>query len=885
MSSDERQASEPFLRAGISPTSRTSSRRSSLASATMKTLKKIGNFPEMAAEEGDEYVFDIRQQVWRTREKAQPRAEPDSASRKGAVSRKPSKFEFFLAKTNLIKPKSKNRAPSAFADWVLLALLGTLMALISFAMDIVIHTLHHSRDTLMHVLDGQWGPSLVTWTAYGVILVTGAAVYCRKLGPQAVGSGIPEMKTIIRGVMLKEYLTLKTLIAKLIGLTLTLSSGAPVGKEGPFVHIGSALARQLSRIGSSINGVYGNESRRSEMLAAGCAVGVACTFSSPVGGVLYSIEATSIYFGMRNYKRCFLAATFSATVFRVLQVSAGTSAVVALYQTSFPKVCFTATQLPLFALLGLICGLVGALYVKLQRQYMYFVRQNRYMKKIYVDYWFLYPILVMAAFSGLTFPGGFGQYVAGSLLFGETVRDFFGTCSWLVGSNITNVCTLSELDVWSDAGRHHPLYILGAFFVFSFFFVTVSSTLPVPLGAFVPSFVIGGIIGRFYGEGVLYLFHGSEHPIYPGIYAVVGAAAFCGAVTHAVSVAIILYEVTGQLHFTIPILIGVLVAHATIKHIISSLYMSVIQIKKLPYLPDISHISQDFIGITADQFMRKNISFISSDSTLGDIRDLLIKYPRVKTFPICDSTRNRFLIGSCMRFKLAKVVEQTIGQKAYSAELARQMSEKLVSPPPAVPAQTPGTPSTPGLTIPTLGTPQVPATPQATIAQTPDDNDKDDSSGSRHESETLLEDAENRSMSGKFLRSLTRMSSHRFRINANLPPSAGFSVEERDRWIAAKLRAKIDLSEIEFDSAPFQLVDRTPLLNVHMIFSLMGLQRAYITRGGRLEGLICMRELRAAIENVKLGTLCARSVAESAKLSQFFMEGDSRKGEVEFKSG
>lgn len=45
------------------------------------------------------------------------------------------------------------------------------------------------------------------------------------------GSGIPEMKTILRGVALKEYLTFKTLVAKVIGLTATLGSGMPLGKE------------------------------------------------------------------------------------------------------------------------------------------------------------------------------------------------------------------------------------------------------------------------------------------------------------------------------------------------------------------------------------------------------------------------------------------------------------------------------------------------------------------------------------------------------------------------------------------------------------------------------------------------------------------------------
>lgn len=56
------------------------------------------------------------------------------------------------------------------------------------------------------------------------------------------------------------------------------------------------------------------------MLSAACAVGVACTFSAPVGGVLFSIEVTSVYFAVRNYWRGFFAATCSATVFRLLRV-------------------------------------------------------------------------------------------------------------------------------------------------------------------------------------------------------------------------------------------------------------------------------------------------------------------------------------------------------------------------------------------------------------------------------------------------------------------------------------------------------------------------------------------------------------------------------------
>lgn len=45
------------------------------------------------------------------------------------------------------------------------------------------------------------------------------------------GSGIPELKTIMRGVVLKEYLTLQAFVAKVVGLTAGLGSGMPVGKE------------------------------------------------------------------------------------------------------------------------------------------------------------------------------------------------------------------------------------------------------------------------------------------------------------------------------------------------------------------------------------------------------------------------------------------------------------------------------------------------------------------------------------------------------------------------------------------------------------------------------------------------------------------------------
>lgn len=92
------------------------------------------------------------------------------------------------------------------------------------------------------------------------------------------------MKTILRGVTLKEYLTFRVLIAKVVGLTATLGSGMPLGKEGPFIHIACMLATLIGKMVTGFQDIYRNENRATEMLAAACALGVACTFASPIGG-------------------------------------------------------------------------------------------------------------------------------------------------------------------------------------------------------------------------------------------------------------------------------------------------------------------------------------------------------------------------------------------------------------------------------------------------------------------------------------------------------------------------------------------------------------------------------------------------------------------------
>lgn len=69
--------------------------------------------------------------------------------------------------------------------------------------------------------------------------------------------------------------------------------------------------------------------------------------------------------------------------------------------------------------------------------------------------------------------------------------------------------------------------------------------------------------------------------------AVPGAAALAGAVTHTVSTAVIVFELTGQIAHILPVMIAVILANAVAQSLQPSLYDSIIRIKKLPYLPEL----------------------------------------------------------------------------------------------------------------------------------------------------------------------------------------------------------------------------------------------------------------------------------------------------------
>ena len=60
--------------------------------------------------------------------------------------------------------------------------------------------------------------------------------------------GIPEVKCFLNGLNVPRLVRFKTLVCKTIGIIFSVSSGLPIGKEGPMVHAGAVVAAGVSQV-------------------------------------------------------------------------------------------------------------------------------------------------------------------------------------------------------------------------------------------------------------------------------------------------------------------------------------------------------------------------------------------------------------------------------------------------------------------------------------------------------------------------------------------------------------------------------------------------------------------------------------------------------------
>ncbi len=142
-----------------------------------------------------------------------------------------------------------------------------------------LRTFAFSYDSSLFTAANPWGPLVILVPVAGAIGVT---FIVSKFAPEAKGHGVPE---VMDAIYYKEGVIRPVVaVAKSLASALAIGSGAAVGREGPIIQIGSALGSTLGQL------IAMSPGQRITLVAAGAGAGIAATFNTPIGGVLFAIE-------------------------------------------------------------------------------------------------------------------------------------------------------------------------------------------------------------------------------------------------------------------------------------------------------------------------------------------------------------------------------------------------------------------------------------------------------------------------------------------------------------------------------------------------------------------------------------------------------------------
>jgi chloride channel protein, CIC family len=204
-----------------------------------------------------------------------------------------------------------------------------------------------------------WRNGLIAWAhgmpMAGFVLVSAgcaaavalAAWLVRRFSPEASGSGIPHVESVLREEM--PPAPFSVLPVKFVGGWLAIGAGLALGREGPSVQMGASIAN-----------VVGTLARRKwpdarALLAAGAGAGLAAAFNAPTAGAVFVLEELVRRFEPRMAIAAVAASTGAIFVSRLVIGDAPDFDVGTL---PYPA----PATMPLHLALGVLAGLLAVAY-------------------------------------------------------------------------------------------------------------------------------------------------------------------------------------------------------------------------------------------------------------------------------------------------------------------------------------------------------------------------------------------------------------------------------------------------------------------------------------------------------------------------------------------
>jgi chloride channel 7 len=577
------------------------------------------------------------------------------------------KFDYFdTEETHTTSISNTNR-------WLLTMLTAVLLGLINGGISWAYIMLESSRlDQMSEVAaDGEVGLSMLVMMSYCAVFGLVACLLVLRVSPAAGGSGIPDIKAFLNGNLLPGFLSRRTLLVRLVGVILVISSGVIAGPEGPMAHVGVILSVLVPQV---ILGRQLNDRQTYDFAAVGSGIGIASAFLAPIAGTLFALEEAATYWDPELISRTFFGSMIASIVGEYSSAGftceptnsnfcVSISGQFAFTSSSESYTSFQPWEMFLFIVMGILTGAISVLLSSFL-MLMFKLRYNFSNRpKIRLLDTFIVFILSAVVFCTITYSVNCATDINLPVPANEASLTI---SSAICGGGMFNPVALILLEprdyvmqtLFSGSSAlddQIPPSSLAISLAIVCIFFLLTSSLPIPAGTFIPNVLLGSIVGRFVGSYIAEWI--PDYPISPGIYAIAGASGIlAGTSRMTIWIVVIMIEASGQSDLVVPIALSAITSKYFADFISPvALTERFIEFKKMKFLPSLG----DFV---VDRFLRdKLVKDIMSQPAIGlydtesiEVVKVILKETSFSRFPVLNS--DEVVIGITNRSDLEKMI-------------------------------------------------------------------------------------------------------------------------------------------------------------------------------------------------------------------------------------
>ncbi|KAF4688842.1 hypothetical protein FOZ60_002360 [Perkinsus olseni] len=594
------------------------------------------------------------------------------------------------------KPSSYSPFVAQWTKWILTLIEGAVIGICRGVILIGSHWLLVGKtEAMIHWLKSDNpGCAMLIWIAIGVPLICFIAFGVSYMSPLAGGSGIPDVKAYLNGVMVPKLMRFWGIVWRILGQIVVVGTGHYAGSEGPMAHlgaiVGAAVAQMHARNKFYLKALlpFSTQKVKDEFVSMGAGMGVATAFEAPIGGMLFTLEEASTYWNRELYWRCFIGCIIASYMTRLtsqyFQCKVEGSCVNLAGGMQFPDAddsYFHVWEFACFILLGIFFGLMGALFCQGVRYFQYYRRV----------FFHLYSNGKDRRRFGQVIEAGLVMVITILLAYGVSWSEM-GACKPLDGQDyIPNdgiqaaMCDegvnmgyynpfaamlLTDRDTsvkWLFSPRlgdsEFPQGQLAAAGFIIFFLTLLTYGVAIPAGLFVPNIMLGACFGRLFGLWV------GDWASSPGVYAVMGAAGMMAGFTRmTISLTVIVIELVGDLRLLPAVMVTVVVSKQVADMFNKGAYDIVSELREYPYIEELSiYDKRNMMGKDITYRMSPApLSGFGEVETLGRIQEVLSSCTH-NAFTIEDE--NHKLIGLVLRSEIVDWVKSKGGLVPASCRL------------------------------------------------------------------------------------------------------------------------------------------------------------------------------------------------------------------------